>query len=92
MFFVAHPKIIGVAVIPENKSVIAGERVWLFCSATGSPPPAVRWSKVGNSSLVFPVGPWLNITANSSHNGVFRCTATSVGSVYQDVQLQVKCR
>ena len=50
----------------------------IFCNATGNPPPAIIWRKVGDGSKVFPVGKTLRILhADKADFGTYQCTAVS---------------
>lgn len=81
------------AILPAYQLVNETDSFQIFCNATGNPPPAIIWRKVGDSSKVFPVGKTLRIlNSDKTDFGTYQCTAvsprgenvTSKASVYPD--------
>ncbi|KAJ7371578.1 hypothetical protein OS493_024253 [Desmophyllum pertusum] len=51
----------------------------IFCNATGNPPPAITWTKVGDNSKVYSTRKSLRVqNAQKSNFGTYQCTAVSV--------------
>ena len=66
------------AILPAYQLVNETDSFEIFCNATGNPPPAIIWRKVGDGSKVFPVGKTLRILhADKADFGTYQCTAVS---------------
>ena len=73
----------AVTITPEQQTVGQGEDAELRCSASGSPRPAVTWSKVGeelSSPRIAVTGEVLRVRgAAVADRGMYLCTAESAG-------------
>jgi len=67
------------SVFPAHQLVNETDTFEIFCNATGNPPPVVTWTKIGDSSKVYPTGKSLRVqNAKKSDFGIYQCTAESV--------------
>ena len=64
---------------PAHQLVNETDHFNIFCNATGNPPPAITWTKVGDNSKVYSTRKSLRVqNAQKSNFGTYQCTAVSV--------------
>jgi len=57
---------------PENKTIIEGSTVTLYCNATSNPAPKITWTKDGN---IVGTNDSLSFEAKRNHSGKYWCSA-----------------
>ena len=71
------PRILSI--LPVHQLVNETDSFSIYCNATGNPPPAITWTKVGYTSTVYSTEKTLRVqNAEKSDFGTYRCTVLSV--------------
>ena len=57
---------------PDDKNATEGDRVTLYCNATGNPPPEIKWTKDGT---FLGIGDTLSFVTARNQSGQYWCSA-----------------
>ena len=87
-----------VSLTSDPDPVLEGEKVTLICNTTGTPPPSIEWSKVGNSTVLSSTSvlTLYNVKRPVTPNDTvqYRCTAKNGygDPASAEVTVQVYCK
>ena len=78
---------------PQDKSVIKGNSIDLFCNASGFPEPSISWRKAGNNTVIS-MDNTLTLSQTSTNDaGLYVCTVVNLkGSVSTNASIDVHCK
>ena len=77
----------------DNKTVIEGSNLSLFCNSSGKPPPNITWTRVSEDEVLFVGNPWHIANIIRTYSRTYRCIADNgvLSPVNSTISINVLC-